>query len=170
MNAITYKEVFPSIKDNKLWLGNGFQAGNAFFATPLEKDYALGVYDPETGLVKFRNVVWFTNMEHGRRHETLALMTESDNIRFSRKKEIKDRGYQKYDNFDAIDVPFTEAIPSDYKGVMGVPISFLNKYNPDQFEIVKFRKGDDDKDLRLKDGSCPYFRILIRHVQDLERK
>jgi hypothetical protein len=136
MNAITYKELFPLIKENRLWLGNGFNAGNAYFATPTSRTYATGVYDEDTGLVKFRNVVWFTNLDHGRRHEPLALMTEKDNIKFSKHKEIKDVGYVKYVNYDAIDVPYTDAIPSDYKGAMGVPISFLNKYNPDQFEIL----------------------------------
>lgn len=136
MNAITYKEVFPLFKENRLWLGNGFQAGNAYFATPMERQYATGVFDPNTGLVKFRNVAWFTNIDHGRRHQPLALMTEVDNIKFSKHKEIKGISYRKYVNFDAIEVPFTDAIPSDYQGIMGVPISFLDKYNPDQFEIL----------------------------------
>jgi hypothetical protein len=136
MNAITYKEVFPLIKDNRLWLGNGFHAGNAYFSTPTQREYASGVFDEGTGLVKFRNVVWFSTLDHGRRHEPLSLMTEQDNVKFSRHKEVKDIGYQKYDNYEAIEVPFTDAIPSDYDGVMGVPISFLSKYNPDQFEIL----------------------------------
>lgn len=134
MNAITYKEVFPLIKENRMWLGNGFNNGNAFFSSPMNKDYASGVFDAETGLVKFRNVVWFSTLEHGRRHQPLSLMTMSENIKFN--KAIKDLGYLKYDNYDAIEVPRTEAIPSDYEGVMGVPISFLSKYNPDQFEII----------------------------------
>ena len=165
MNAITYKEIFPLIKNNKLWLGNGFRAGNAYFSTPFAKEYGEGIYNPETGLVKFRNVCWFTNLDHGRRHQPLPLMTMEDNLKFSKHKEIKGKkAYDTYDNYDAIEVPFTDAIPSDYSGVMGVPISFLDKYNPDQFEIIKFRHGDDGKDLRLKkDGSCPYFRVLMRH-------
>ena len=136
MNAITYKEVFPLIKDNKMWLGNGFKAGNAYFYNPFIKEYAEGVYDPETGLVKFRNVVWFTNLDHGRRHHPLRLMTMEQNIKFSKHKEIRGIGYQKYDNYDAIEVPYTIAIPSDYEGVMGVPVSFLDKYCPEQFEII----------------------------------
>jgi hypothetical protein len=136
MNAITYKEVFPLIKGNQLWLGNGFNAGNAYFASPVTRDYAQGVFDDSSGLVKFRNVIWFTNIEHGKRHQPLQLMTMDENQRFSKHKEVKGVGYQKYDNYDAIEVPFTDAIPSDYDGVMGVPISFLDKYNPDQFEIV----------------------------------
>ncbi len=136
MNAIAYKDVFPLIKEDKMWLGNGFQSGNAYFVSPNNTDYAFGVFDSTTGLVKFRNVVWFTNLEHGRRHQPLALMSMDDQIKFSKHKEIKGLGYQTYDNYDAIEVPFTDAIPSDFEGVMGVPISFLDKYSPDQFEIV----------------------------------
>lgn len=136
MNAIAYKDVFPLIKDDKMWLGNGFQSGNAYFVSPNNTDYASGVFDSKTGLVKFRNVVWFTNLEHGRRHQPLALMSMADQVKFSKHKEIKGLGYQNYDNYDAIEVPFTDAIPSDFEGVMGVPISFLDKYSPDQFEIV----------------------------------
>ena len=137
MNAITYKEIFPLIKNNKLWLGNGFHAGNAYFFTPNTRDFASGVYDEKTGLVKFRNVCWFTNLDHDRRHQPLPLMTMKENLKYSKHKEIKGKKkYDKYDNYDAIEVPFTDAIPSDYDGVMGVPISFLDKYNPDQFEIL----------------------------------
>jgi hypothetical protein len=134
MNAITYKEVFPLIAENKMWLGNGFTAGNAYFKAQAGGDYASGVYDEITGLVKFRNVVWFSNLDHGRRHEPMALMTEKDNLKFS--KHIGLDGYRSYDNYDAIEVPRIEAIPSDFKGIMGVPITFLAKYNPDQFEIL----------------------------------
>jgi hypothetical protein len=141
-NAITYNEVFPLIKANELWKGCGFLGGNAYFGVPEGADtsaYAKDVFDETTGLVKFRNVAWFTNIEHGRRHEPLQLMTMADNLRFN-KKLIKSLDgattYQRYDTYDAIDVPFTDAIPSDYDGVMGVPITFLDRYNPDQFEIL----------------------------------
>lgn len=137
MNAITYKEVFPLIKDNKMWLGNGFQGGNAYFRVIMEREYADGVYNSETGLVKFRNCCWFTNLDHGRRHQPLALMTMADNLKFSRHKEIRGKeSYDHYGNYDAIEVPFTDAIPCDYDGEMGVPISFLDKYCPEQFEII----------------------------------
>ena len=184
MNAITYKEVFPLIQADRMWLGNGFTAGNAYFASPVDSDYASGVYDSETGLVKFRNVVWFTTLEHNRRHEPLQLMTEEDNVRYGR-AGVKGVGYQKYDNYDAIEVPYTESIPSDYDGVMGVPISFLSKYNPDQFELLGITQRNDDpyklkrytaseypnaNDLNARatlvvDGSLKsvYARILIRH-------
>lgn len=153
MNAITYKEVFPLIKDNKIWLGNGFHAGNAFFK-PLGvkvSGYANGVYDEKTGLVKFRNCCWFTNIEHGRRHQPLPLMTMGDNLKFSKHKEIRGKeAYDKYDNYDAIEVPYTDAIPSDYDGVMGVPISFLDKYCPEQFEIVGMCENEDLYGLKTK--------------------
>lgn len=137
MNAITYKEVFPLIKNDKMWLGNGFHAGNAYFSTIFTKEYAVGVYNPETGLVKFRNVCWFTNLDHGMRHKPMPLMKMADNLKFSKHKEIIGKeSYDRYDNYDAIEVPFTNAIPSDYEDVMGVPISFLHKYCPDQFKII----------------------------------
>ena len=135
MNAITYKEVFPLLKDNKIWLGNGFTAGNAFFATPNAQKYGEGVLQDD-GLVKFRNCCWFTNIELGKRHEPLPLMTMADNLKFSRHKDLR----QHYDNYDAIEVPYTDAIPSDYTGAMGVPISFLDKYCPEQFKITGITK------------------------------
>lgn len=154
-NAITYKEVFPLLKENKIWLGPGFPGGNAYFriAEDASRDFASGVYDTSTGLVKFRNVGWFTNIDHGLRHQPLQLDTMAHNLKFNKKlkkKLEKDYGkleYPHYDNYDAIEVPFVECIPSDYDGVMGVPITFMDKYNPDQFEIVAFRKGEDGKDL-----------------------
>ncbi len=168
MNAITYKEVFPLIKGNKLWLGaTNFNTG-MYFRVP--EDF---VYTDTYKFERERNgekvnrvpgVCWFTSIEHGRRHQPLPLMSLKDNLKFSKHKEIKDKpNYERYENCDAIEVPYADAIPSDFKGVMGVPISFLYKYSPDQFEIVRFRHGDDGKDLRLLDGSCPYFRILIKH-------
>ena len=166
-NAITYKEVFPLIASNKMWLGNGFHKGNAYFETPFADRYKDSVLNEETGLVKFRNCCWFTNIDHGRRHQPLQLMTMSDNLKYSKHKEIRENGYPKYDNYDAIEVAYTDAIPSDYEGVMGVPISFLEKYCPEQFEIVAFRKGNDGKDLiysTLRGGVQPYFRILIRRI------
>jgi len=151
MNAITYKEIFPLIKNNKLWLGNGFHAGNAYFFTPNTRDFASGVYDATTGLVKFRNVCWFTNLDHGRRHQPLPLMTMEENLKYSKHKEIKGKkAYDKYNNYNAIEVPFTDSIPSDYGGVMGVPISFLDKYNPDQFEILGMCENEDLYKLKTK--------------------
>ena len=153
MNAVTYKEVFPLIKDNKLWLGNGFEKGNAYFRLPsdVNRDFADGVLDTETGLVKFRNVNWFTNLEHGRRHQPLQLMTMADNIKFSKHKEVKGREYIHYDNYDAIEVPYSDAIPSDYYDVMGVPISFVDKYCPEQFELLGITARGNDYGLKTKE-------------------
>lgn len=138
-NAITYKEIFPLIRDNKMWLGAQFPNGNAYFYVPESVDtthFKKGVYNPEKRLVKFRNCCWFTNLDIDLRHETLLSS-----------KQYKPEDYPKYDNYDAINVDKVADIPVDYDGVMGVPITFLDKYNPDQFEIVAFRKGDDGKDL-----------------------
>lgn len=174
MSAITYKEIFPLIKNNMLWLGNGFHAGNAYFFTPNTRNFASGVYDAKTGLVKFRNVCWFANLDHGRRHQLLPLMTMSDNLKYSKHKEVKGKSkYDKFDNYDAIEVPFTDAIPSDYAGIMGVPISFLDKYSPEQFEIVGLAAGNirglagiaskTGKDGPYMNGKLKYGRIFIRH-------
>lgn len=141
-NAITYKEVFPLIKDNHVWLGaTGFSTDMVFAvpegATVAEADKKkaerLGYVGNYTRL---GNSCWFTNLDHGRRHQPLSLMTMEENIMYSKHKQVRGVGYPKYDNYDAIEVPFTDAIPSDYSGVMGVPITFLDKYCPDQFEIL----------------------------------
>ena len=149
-NAITYKEIFPLLMHNQIWLGNGFKGGNAFFRVVEDRDYALGVYDKTTGLVKFRNCCWFTNIDHGKRHQPLRLMTEAENIRFSKHKEIKGIGYQKYENYDAIEVNYCDAIPSDYDGVMGVYSTFFDKYCPEQFEIVGMCENKDLYKLKTK--------------------
>ena len=149
-NAITYKEIFPLLMNNEIWLGNGFKGGNAFFRVVEDRDYASGVYDKTTGLVKFRNCCWFTNIDHGRRHQPLRLMTEAENIRFSKHKEIKGIGYQKYENYDAIEVNYCDAIPSDYDGVMGVYSTFFDKYCPEQFEIVGMCENKDLYKLKTK--------------------
>jgi hypothetical protein len=183
MNAIIYREVFPLIKTNQIWLGNGFKGGASQFISPRALgDEGDGPLEG-AGLVKFGNVVWFTNLEHGRRRQALTLMTQADNFKFSTHKEVKGIGYRKYDNYDAIEVPFTDAIPSDFSGYMGVPISFLNKHNPEQFEIVWQAAGntrasapedvldrlgyrahkDDRGGLGIIDGKRVYARVLIRH-------
>lgn len=172
MNAITYREIFLLIKDDKMWLGNGFHGGNAYFATPnVREDFASGVYDEKTGLVKFRNCHWFTNLDHGRRHRPLSLMTMEDNLKFNKKMQSK-TAYDHFDNYDAIEVPFTNAIPSDYSGAMGVPISFLDKYSPEQFEIIGLAAGNirglagipskTGKDGPYMNGKLKYGRIFIK--------
>lgn len=188
MNAVSYKEIFPLIKDNKMWMGNGFQNGNAYFRVEAPRvSYADGVFDESTNLVKFRNCCWYTNIDHGRRHQPLKLMTMAENFKHSKHKEIRGRkDYIHYENYDAIEVPYTDAIPSDFDGAMGVPLTFLDKYCPEQFEIIGQTQGDSGKELGLKpfprelkklnpslrDGQLyymedsipqkPYARILIR--------
>ena len=173
MNAITYKEVFPLIKANKMWLGESIHSGDREFGVP--KEYPLnaaGWRIDENGnhYIRVKGVRWFTNLEHGRRHQPLQLMTMADNIKFSRHKELRGKEYLKYDNYDAIEVPFTDAIPSDYEGVMGVPISFLDKYCPEQFEIIGLDRYVEDNPnyghrFTLR-GKETYARILICHRKE----
>ena len=155
MNAITYKEVFPYLKDNDIWLGYKSLNQDMYFDVPDERKEWLLANKKEGSAYKIINGVvmgrlasacWFTNLDHGKRHQPLLLDTMAHNLKFNkrlRKKFEKDYGvseYPHYDNYDAIEVPFTECIPSDYDGVMGAPITFLDKYNPDQFEIVGITK------------------------------
>lgn len=135
VNAIAYKEIFPLIKNNQLWLGNGFSGGNAYFkiADTNHERFAKGVYNPETQLVKFRNVHWFTNLDHDKRHEELILY-----------KRYTPEEYPHYDNYDAIEVGKVAEIPCDFDGAMGVPITFLDKYNPEQFEILGITDREDN--------------------------
>ncbi len=148
-NAITYKEVFPLIKENKMWIGATGNGSDMVFGVPkgaevAESDRAKAARLGYVGdYTRLGNSCWFTNLDHGRRHQPLQLMTMADNIKFSRHKEIKGIGYQHYDNYDAIEVPYTDAIPADYEGTMGVPISFLDKYCPEQFEIVGMCENED---------------------------
>lgn len=153
MNAITYKEIFPLLKENDVWLGASIHSGDREFGVP--KEYPLeaaGWRIDEKGnhFIRVKGVRWFTNIEHGRRHEPLSLMTEANNIKFSKHKEVKGVGYRKYDNYDALEIPYTDAIPSDYKGVMGVPISFLDKYCPEQFEILGMCENEDLYKMKTK--------------------
>lgn len=126
-NAITYLDIFSLIKEDKLWMGHGFPNGNAFFRVPdaYDREWAAGVFDQTTGLVKFRNVSWFTNLDVSKRHEFLTLY-----------RNYTPEEYPRYANYDAIEVSKVSEIPCDYDGEMGVPITFLDKYNPDQFEII----------------------------------
>jgi Adenine-specific methyltransferase EcoRI len=140
-NSITYKEIFPQIKANKIWLGcTNFNVG-MFFEVPddWEKFHHI---DDNTGrkIARVSTSCWFTNLDHGRRHQPLSLMTMADNLKFN--PALADVStYQKYDNYDAIEIGNYKAIPSDYDGLMGVPVTFLDKYNPDQFEIVGYEKS-----------------------------
>lgn len=155
INAITYKEVFPLIQANKAWLGVCFGRGISGFIVP--ESYEL--YGTETNIedngdriISPNNCMWLTSLDNEKRHQPIELV---------KKYEGNEDAYPIYDNYRGINVNKTQDIPADYMGAMGVPITFLNKYDPEQFEIIKFRKGDDDKDLRIN-GKAPYFRILIK--------
>jgi hypothetical protein len=154
MNAITYKEVFPLIKNDKLWLGPSISSGDREFQVPDSYPLnAAGWRIDKDGkkFLRIKGVRWFTNLDHGRRHQPLPLMTMEDKLRYSKHKEIRGKkSYNRYDNYDAIEVPYTDAIPSDYDGVMGVPISFLDKYSPEQFEIVGMCENLDLYNLKTK--------------------
>lgn len=176
INCLTYKEIFQKIKENKAWLGNGMGRWISGFIVPESYElYGSEARIDENGnrIVATNNCLWLTNLDHGRRHQSLSLMTMADNLKFSKHKEIQGKkAYDKYDNYDAIEVPFTDAIPSDYKGVMGVPITFLDKYNPDQFEIIDINphffsiveKGlPKPPQLKITGKNDPYARILIKH-------
>lgn len=154
LNSLSSKDVFLLFKENKVWFGPSITSGDREFGVP--KEYPLNsatwrIGEDGTHYIRVKGVRWYTNLEHGRRHQPLMLMTKNDNIKFSNHKEIRGKGYQKYDNFDAIDVPFTDAIPSDYEGAMGVPISFIDKYCPEQFKILgltQFGCHDDIPDTK----------------------
>ena len=154
-NAITYKEIFKLIQDNKVWLGQSIHSGDREFRVP--EHYPLNAASSRIDkdgnkYIRVKGIRWFTNLDYKERHENLVLYKKYHG------NEIE---YPEYDNYKAINVNKTKEIPIDYENDIGVPITFLDKYNPEQFEIIKFRKGDDDKDLRI-DGKCPYFRIIIR--------
>jgi hypothetical protein len=139
LTATTNKSVFPLIQENKLWLGQSITSGDREFRVP--DSYPLEsagwrIDDQGQKYISVKGIRWYSNIEHGRRHQPLALMTEADNIKYSKDKKVRGFGYRKYDNYDVIEIPSTGSIPSDYEGVMGVPITFLDKYNPDQFEIL----------------------------------
>lgn len=167
-NAITYKEVYPLLIEGEMWLGCRFNervnGKNLTYRVPsFYTMNACELYVDEKGdqYITVPGTGWFTNLDHGKRHRPLSLMTMADNLKYSKHPIVKERGFLKYDNYDAIDIPFVDSIPSDYEGDMGVPITFFGKHCPEQFEIVRFRKGDDGKDLCIN-GKCPYFRVIIR--------
>lgn len=163
MNAIACKEIFPLIKGNGMWLGAS-RMGAKCFALPSNAPVKANQYE-ENGVrfQKFGNIAWFTNIEYGRRHEPLVLMSMEDNLLYGSKR-VRSAGYPKYDNYDAIEVPETKAIPIDYDGVMGVPVSFLDKYSPEQFEIV-WRGGD----IEWAENECTFFTPPAKEQQHKHR-
>jgi len=185
-NSLHYKEIFPLIRDNKMWLGYGFEKGNAYFSIPKDNisKYAAGVYNAETGLVHFRNCIWLTNLDIKKRHEELILV-----------KKYEPENYPSYQNYDAIEVGTIATIPCDYSGKMGVPDTFLSSYNPAQFEIIGLGSGylgqsigvgsilKEHKAMMkshaaagdlyyMRDGKpkVPYSRIIIRNLHPEEAK
>lgn len=170
VQAITYKEIFPLIKADKLWMGVTIHSGDREFRVPDHYPLnAAGCRVDENGVkyIRVKGVRWWTNLDHGRRHEKLPLMTLADNLKFSKHKEIKGKpAYDRYDNYDAIEVPFTDAIPSDYAGAMGVPITFLDKYNPSQFEILGITDRDNNSGVKTKE----YTEADARNFGDLNRR
>lgn len=192
MNAVSYSALFPHIRGNRIWLGATGGDADMVFGVPVgavvtpadrEKAARMGYVGNYTRL---GNSCWFTNLDHGVRHEPMRLMTMEENIRHSRHKDVRGHEYAHYENYDAIEVPYVDSIPGDFDGVMGVPRSFLLKYNPEQFEIVGIAEGESGKTLglepvpkalkkenrSLRDGQLyffvdgmpvkPYARILIR--------
>ena len=177
-NAITYKEIFPLIQDNKMWLGQPVPRGSMWFTIPDNMVDSISKRDKtcfriEDGQAQARRpACWFTNIEHGRRHEPLRLMSMKENQKYNKQIIANANSYKQYDNYDAIEVPVVAGIPNDYAGVMGVPISFLDKYCPEQFEIVgcSYNYGRPegwDESISMSgtiDGNSVYKRILIRHI------
>ena len=176
MNAITYKEVFPLIKNNMIWLGAtgfvtdmvfGVPEGTVVKESDKKKAERLGYVGDYTRL---GNSCWYTNIDHGRRHQPLQLMTMAENFKYSKHKSIREnKCYEHYDNYDAIEIPYTDAIPNDYTGVMGVPISFMDKYCPEQFSIVGQMANTNVDEYNFGypfiNGARKYARILIRKKQ-----
>ena len=155
-NAITYKEIFPLIKENLVWLGYGFSNGNAYFkVADVERYESKSYFDEATGLVKFRNVGWFTNLDHAKRHEELILY-----------KRYSPAEYPAYDNYDAINVDKTAEIPMDWDRAMGVPITFLDKHNPEQFEVLGITDRDNNSGLKTKE----YTLANVPNPGDLNRR
>ena len=160
-NAISYKEIFKLIKENKIWLGYGFKGGAAHFINKHYEDYAIAG-DHKEGMIRVSGVNWFTNLEIKKRHEDLILY-----------KKYNENEYLKYDNYDAINVDKTKDIPMDYRGAIGVPITFMDKYNPDQFKILGIMNtGEENKGIRYEgtphgrpiiNGIEKYIRILIKN-------
>lgn len=173
MNAITLKELFPLIRDNKIWLGESIHSGDREFGIPDNYPItAAGWRIDEKGrkYVRVKGVRWFTNLDHGRRHQPLELMTMDDNLKYSKHKDLKKKhAYEQYDEYNAIEIPYSDSIPFDYTDVMGVPISFLDKHCVEQYEIVGLDRYVDDNPryghrFHLH-GKETYARILIRKKQ-----
>ena len=157
INVITYKEIFPLIQSNTAWMGINMGRGISGFIVPEHYElYGTETKINENGerIISPNNCLWLTNLDNFKRHEDIELVNIYKN---------NEENYPTYDNYNGINVNKTKDIPLDYEGVIGVPITFLHKFNPSQFEIIGFRKGDDGKDLKVN-GKTPYFRILVRNI------
>jgi hypothetical protein len=174
-STITYKEIFPLIKADKLWMGVTPMGKDLLFDVPervakamLESGKKGSNYKIVNGKIMGRSAsTWFTNLDHGRRHQKLECMTMERNLRFSKHKELRGKAaYDRYDNYDAIEVPFTDAIPSDHEGAMGVPITFLDRYNPDQFAILGITDRDNNSGVKTKE----YTEADVPNFGDLNRR
>lgn len=165
MNAITFKEVFPLIKANNMWLGESIHSGDREFGIPDNYPITAAgwrIDDKGRKFVRVKGVRWFTNLDHGRRHQPLELMTMEDNLKYSKHKDLKEKhAYEQYDNCDAIEVPYSDAIPAEYEGMMGVPISFLDKHCVEQYDIIGL---DDDKPIWRGKGPSLYGKVLYRRI------
>jgi hypothetical protein len=175
ISSITHEAVFRKIQTNKAWLGTGMGRWISGFVVPDSYELFGTEARLEDGkrIVSTNSSLWLTNVDHGKRHQKLQLMSIKDNQRFSKHKEIRERGYSKYDNYDALEVPFADSIPSDYEGVMGVPITYLGKHNPEQFQIIGLtgnRTAPEDMkihpfsrhDRPYLNGKRMFGRVLIR--------
>ena len=159
INAVSYKEIFPLIMSNKIWTGNRFNErvngkNMTFFVPDYYEMTGTELYIDDNGnkFISVAGTGWFTNLEHGRRHAPLKLMTMAENFKHSKHKEVRGRKeYIHYENYDAIEVPFADAIPRDYEGIMGVPISFISKYCPEQFEILGITDRGNQYGIKTKE-------------------
>lgn len=177
INCLTYNEVFPKIKSNLIWLGTGMGRWISGFIVPENYQlYGTEAYIDSEGnrIIATNNCLWLTNLEHGKRHDILPVSSMAENLKYNKtlkKKLLKKFGdcskYPEYDNFDGIDVPFTEAIPKDYDGMMGVPITFLDKYNPEQFEIIG-NSGDLAQPVII-DGHKKSGRFYVNNIRMYDR-
>ena len=173
-NILTFRDVYPHVLDGTLRLGVSIHSGDVEFQIPDKYELVGNAYSRNGNkYARVTGIRWFTNIEHGCYPSKINLKTVAWNLKNNKllvktlKKKYKCNDYPKYDNYPAIEVPYTSAIPSDYNGVVGVPITFLDKYNPLQFNIVGFRKGLDGKDLKIN-GTTPYFRFLVQHKTGVE--
>lgn len=150
-NATKYTEIFPLIKENKIWLGFGFKGGAGHFINEHYEDYATAT-DRKEGMIRVSGVHWFTNLEINKRNEDLILY-----------KQYTPEEHPTYDNFNAINVDVTKDIPIDYEGFIGVPITFLDKYNPEQFEIIGLGQGNLYRELTPKGLSQKFVDDYYKH-------